>query len=308
MKLIIKQYKICHALVLITTLLTSHICEAAFSSSHSYSHSVSRSYSSGYRVTSIKPSVTTSSIPKSTPTPSVSTAKPTPKNASNAVGKNLAIPQRAKSGSELAGTKGVIKQNTASQPANQSNRFQTQKTNSISKPIPGADRYKSLSQSAPSQTLRNQINAQASSNHNWSQLALMYVLLSNHNAQASQLTDSDKNWIKSQITEEENKGPGSESVVRELKASGVDTKNIVSFSYMEPSSYIVGKKIMMVITATKGNVNRAPKCTIAGGEYSSKHEFTEIAWTPPSPAGKKIKLTCTAFGKSESKFLITAKS
>ncbi|WP_241607448.1 hypothetical protein [Rosenbergiella australiborealis] len=73
--------------------------------------------------------------------------------------------------------------------------------------IPGAENYRSLSQQAPSQRLKNAINTRAGSGGaRLTQLALLYWLLSSSNSHASELTDADRAWVQKEIKEKEKNG------------------------------------------------------------------------------------------------------
>lgn len=72
--------------------------------------------------------------------------------------------------------------------------------------IPGAEQYRSLSQQAPSQRLKNAINSRGSSGVRLTQLAMLYWLLSSSNTHASELTDEDRAWVKKEIKEKEKNG------------------------------------------------------------------------------------------------------
>lgn len=88
--------------------------------------------------------------------------------------------------------------------------------NSVSsgkKGIPGAEQYRSLSQQAPSQRLKNAINTRANSGVRLTQLAMLYWLLSSSNTHASELTDEDRTWVKKEIKEKEKNGEKLEETV-----------------------------------------------------------------------------------------------
>ncbi|SEQ68007.1 hypothetical protein SAMN05216522_105148 [Rosenbergiella nectarea] len=72
--------------------------------------------------------------------------------------------------------------------------------------IPGAEQYRSLSQQAPSQRLKNAINTRGNSGVRLTQLAMLYWLLSSSNTHASELTDDDRAWVNKEIKEKEKNG------------------------------------------------------------------------------------------------------
>jgi len=74
------------------------------------------------------------------------------------------------------------------------------------KGIPGAEQYRSLSQQAPSQRLKNAINTRGNSGVRLTQLAMLYWLLSSSNTHASELTEEDRAWVKKEIKEKEKNG------------------------------------------------------------------------------------------------------
>ena len=74
------------------------------------------------------------------------------------------------------------------------------------KGIPGAEQYRSLSQQAPSQRLKNAINTRGNSGVRLTQLAMLYWLLSSSNTHASDLTEEDRAWVKKEIKEKEKNG------------------------------------------------------------------------------------------------------
>jgi len=74
------------------------------------------------------------------------------------------------------------------------------------KAIPGAEQYRSLSQQAPSQRLKNAINTRGNSGVRLTQLAMLYWLLSSNNTHASDLTEEDRAWVKKEIKEKEKNG------------------------------------------------------------------------------------------------------
>ena len=74
------------------------------------------------------------------------------------------------------------------------------------KGIPGAEQYRSLSQQAPSQRLKNAINSRGNSGVRLTQLAMLYWLLSSNNTHASELTEEDRDWVKKEIKEREKNG------------------------------------------------------------------------------------------------------
>lgn len=308
-------------------LATSLSAEAGYKSSHksSYRSSYKSSYSSprSYSTLSSSSSIGSSYSPNRKP---LSAGDTSSANAGSTVGKNVSAlasdkgpetsvksgrdsvpseftPKKSMTGSNLVNKKGTI-------------IAESKSSGKSSQRIPGTSRndYTTLSNAAPD-NVRTIIRERERSGTNWTTLAMMYWMMSSSNSHSSSLSSSDREWINTQIRNQENNGESRYSAIKELKDAGVDTSMLkttapdnpsVTFSYDMPKAFKADHVWMFSVTALHEDKKQAPSCELPDATFVTDKNELFIKWKAPATVGKKTEMKCKAFGMEEVKTLVSA--